>query len=224
MGADGGSIPKRCELVKNKKADEKFDKNVKLALKWRICQLTQEKLRKPIVACKYGRLYNKDSILEGIISKTLSKTAITKHIKNMKDIKELKLTDNKEYIDNVDKGDTFKDHNKTPFICPVTFLPMNGIHTFYVNWKCGCVFSEKALKEVKTNNCYGCSCELNQDDLVMLNPDEETAKIYEKKLENERLIKKENKRKRNIDKISLDPLVPDESPNSGKTKIKVSTE
>lgn len=55
MGADGGSIPKRCELVKNKKADEKFDKNVKLALKWRICQLTQEKLRKPIVACKYGR-------------------------------------------------------------------------------------------------------------------------------------------------------------------------
>lgn len=169
-------------------------------------------------------MYNKDSILEGIISKTLSKTAITKHIKNMKDIKELKLTDNKEYIDNVDKGDTFKDHNKTPFICPVTFLPMNGIHTFYVNWKCGCVFSEKALKEVKTNNCYGCSCELNQDDLVMLNPDEETAKIYEKKLENERLIKKENKRKRNIDKISLDPLVPDESPNSGKTKIKVSTE
>uniref|UniRef100_A0A0N4ZSK3 Replication termination factor 2 n=1 Tax=Parastrongyloides trichosuri TaxID=131310 RepID=A0A0N4ZSK3_PARTI len=207
MGADGGSIPKRCELVRNRKADEKFDKNIKLALRWRICQLTQEILRKPIVACKYGRLYNKDSILEGILSKNLSKTSITKHIKNMKDVKELKLTDNKEYIDNVDKGDTFKDHNKTPFICPVTFLPMNGIHNFYVNWKCGCVFSEKALKEVKTKVCYGCNGELDNEQLVMLNPDEETLKGYEKKVENEKLSKKENKKKRNINKISNDGVI-----------------
>lgn len=55
MGADGGTIPKRCELVRGKKKTEKVDKNVENANKWRTCQLTQEALLKPIVACKLGR-------------------------------------------------------------------------------------------------------------------------------------------------------------------------
>lgn len=37
---------------------------------------------------------------------------------------------------------------QSEFLCPVTALPMNGINGFVVNWKCGCVFSEKALQEV----------------------------------------------------------------------------
>lgn len=55
MGADGGSIPKRCELVRQKKKVEKLDKKVKDAHKWRNCQMTNEPLKKPIVACKLGR-------------------------------------------------------------------------------------------------------------------------------------------------------------------------
>lgn len=55
MGADGGTIPKRCELVRNKKKKEKVDKNVEAATKWRTCQLTQLPLREPIVACRLGR-------------------------------------------------------------------------------------------------------------------------------------------------------------------------
>ena len=45
MGADGGTIPKRCELVKAKKKKEKLDKNVKNANRWKNCQMTQEPLK-----------------------------------------------------------------------------------------------------------------------------------------------------------------------------------
>lgn len=55
MGADGGTIPKRCELVKSKKKKEKIDKNVANAARWRICRLSQEPLKRPIVACPLGR-------------------------------------------------------------------------------------------------------------------------------------------------------------------------
>lgn len=55
MGADGGTIPKRCELVRNKKKKEKIDRNVEAATKWRTCQSSQDSLKKPIVACKLGR-------------------------------------------------------------------------------------------------------------------------------------------------------------------------
>lgn len=55
MGADGGTIPKRCELVKKKKKKEKLDKNVANATRWRLCRLSQEPLKRPIVACKLGK-------------------------------------------------------------------------------------------------------------------------------------------------------------------------
>lgn len=40
MGADGGTIPKRCELVKKKKKIEKIGRDVKNASKWRTCQVS----------------------------------------------------------------------------------------------------------------------------------------------------------------------------------------
>ena len=45
MGADGGTIPKRCELVRSKKKVEKVDKATKNATKWKNCQLTQNLLK-----------------------------------------------------------------------------------------------------------------------------------------------------------------------------------
>ena len=55
MGADGGTIPKRCELVRKKKKKEKVEKSYEAATKWRTCQLSQEPLKKPVVTCKLGR-------------------------------------------------------------------------------------------------------------------------------------------------------------------------
>lgn len=201
MGADGGTIPKRCELVKNKKKKEKVDKNVKNASRWRLCHLSQQPLQKPIVACRLGGLYNKEAVLQAILLKTIRENESTKHIRGLKDIKELKLCDNKEYKETgADKGDAYKDYNVAPYCCPVSGLAMNGNHMFTVNWRCGCVISEKAIDEVKSDVCHGCGGPFNKDDLVVLNPPDELRKVYEAKLEEER--EKKNSRSQHKDGVA----------------------
>uniref|UniRef100_A0AAQ4RRC2 Replication termination factor 2 n=1 Tax=Gasterosteus aculeatus aculeatus TaxID=481459 RepID=A0AAQ4RRC2_GASAC len=160
MGCDGGTIPKRHELVKGPKKVEKVDKNAELAAKWKYCALSQEKLRRPIVSCDLGRLYNKDSIIEYLLDKTAERPnveAVT-HIRGIKDIKELNLTDNPEWKGERSntKGDIYEDMHCGMFICPVVGLEMNGKHRFCYLQTCGCVFSDRALKEVKTEICHKC--------------------------------------------------------------------
>lgn len=85
------------------------------------------------------------------------------------------------------------DFNETPFECPVTSIGMNGTNVFFVNWNCGCVVSEKAIKEAKSDTCHGCGGEFKNDKLIQLYPDEEVFKFYKKRIENERLLKKNKK-------------------------------
>ena len=67
MGGDGGSIPTRDELVRTKKRGEQKDKDFDRLHRWSNCALTQEPLRRPIVACQLGRMYNKQTILEFLL-------------------------------------------------------------------------------------------------------------------------------------------------------------
>jgi hypothetical protein len=55
MGCDGGTIPKRDELVKTKKKEAQTAKDVKVAAKWNNCHLSQLPLQKPIVADLLGK-------------------------------------------------------------------------------------------------------------------------------------------------------------------------
>lgn len=48
MGCDGGTIPKRDELVKKKKKQEEKDKDADLAAKWQYCAISSTKLKEPI--------------------------------------------------------------------------------------------------------------------------------------------------------------------------------
>ncbi|KAH7700570.1 hypothetical protein AAVH_32308 [Aphelenchoides avenae] len=194
MGADGGTIPKRCELVRSKKKAEKVNKNHKNASNYTQCQLSRQPLKKPIVACKLGRLYNKEAILEAKLSKELSQNEATKHIKSLTDVKELTLTENPAYKDEgPDKGDVYKDFNETPFLCPITSLGLNGTHTFFVNWKCGCVFSEKALNELKVDACRGCGGALDEKELVVLYPEADLLQAYKQRIADELAAKKNRK-------------------------------
>lgn len=59
-----------------------------------------------------------------------------------------------------------------------------------MNWRCGCVISEKAVEEVRSDVCYKCGGPFNKDNLVMLNPPDHILQIYEAKLKEERLKKK----------------------------------
>ncbi|KAJ7417124.1 protein RTF2 [Willisornis vidua] len=133
MGCDGGTIPKRHELVKGPRKVEKVDKVAELVARWFYCALSQEKLRRPIVACELGRLYNKDAIIEFLLDKSPDKTPMesASHIKSIKNVTELNLVDNPAWSGDKEsiKGDKYDDLQSARFICPVVGLEMNGRHS-----------------------------------------------------------------------------------------------
>lgn len=200
MGCDGGTIPKRHELVKGPKKVEKVDKNAELAAKWKYCALSQEKLKRPIVSCDLGRLYNKDAVIEYLLDKTAERpnAEAVAHIRGIKDIKELNLTDNPEWEGERrnTKGDRYEDIHCGMFICPVVGLEMNGKHRFCYLQTCGCVFSDRALKEVKTEICHKCGDPFKEDDLVVLNGTKEEVEKLRAKMEERRSKAKAKKSKK----------------------------
>ncbi|KAI6220165.1 Replication termination factor 2 [Aphelenchoides besseyi] len=211
MGADGGTIPKRCELIRKKKEPEKVDKVEANAAKYKTCQLSNQPLKRPIVACRYGRLYNKEAILEGLLNKTLASNELTKHIKGRADFKELQLTENKDYKgDGPTKGNVYIDHNNTKWVCPITALPLNGVTNFTVNFNCGCVISERGIVETKTTDvCLGCNQPFKRDQLVQLYPNDDLLRSYEERLIAEHAAKKTKKAEKKADDARFaKPLLP----------------
>lgn len=55
MGGDGGSIPRRDDLVKPKKKPEVVNKEAENVALWKYCALSQDLLVHPIVSCQLGR-------------------------------------------------------------------------------------------------------------------------------------------------------------------------
>ncbi|XP_041945913.1 replication termination factor 2 [Alosa sapidissima] len=189
MGCDGGTIPKRHELVKGPKKVEKVDKSAELAARWKYCALSQEKLRRPIVACDLGRIYNKDAVIEYLLDKSAERpnTEVATHIRGIKDVKELNLTDNPAWDgESNTKGDRYEALHRAMFICPVVGLEMNGKHKFSFLQTCGCVFSERALKEVKTEICHKCGDPFQEGDLVVLNGTNEEVEKLKLRMEEKR--------------------------------------
>ncbi|XP_023853070.1 replication termination factor 2 isoform X4 [Salvelinus sp. IW2-2015] len=198
MGCDGGTIPKRHELVKGPKKVEKVDKNAALAARWKYCALSTEKLRSPIVTCDLGRLYNKDAVIEFLLDKSADRpnSEVVSHLRGIKDIKELNLTDNPAWEGERrnTKGDRYEDMHCAMFICPVVGLEMNGKHRFCFLRTCGCVFSDRALKEVKTEICHKCGDPFKEEDLVVLNGTKEEVEKLRKIMEEKRAKAKATKK------------------------------
>lgn len=121
------------------------DKDAERQFRWKHCALTQQRLQQPIVMCGLGRLYAKQNVIEALLDKEKMTDACA-HIKSMKDIKNLNLTSNPAY-------DETKDDKSSPYICALIGLEMSGQFRFVALWTCGCVFSERALKEVKDRVC-----------------------------------------------------------------------
>ncbi|KAL5016735.1 hypothetical protein ScPMuIL_006324 [Solemya velum] len=201
MGCDGGTIPTRDELVKTKKKPEQKDKSADLAAKWKLCALTQEPLRKPIVACQLGRLYNKESVLEFLIDKSKFECASSfDHLKSLRDVKELNLTENPALKRReAEKGDGYIDMQTADYICPVSGLEMNGKYKFCFLWGCGCMLSERAMKEVKAVVCHKCGKPFQTEDIIIMNGTEEEVDKNWDRLEQRRaqakLAKKAKKHK-----------------------------
>jgi hypothetical protein len=99
MGNDGGSIPDRRDLVRNKPKAEQADKANQTRARWFFCALSkvcvrlsrkqdatggdrvtstnqlcfvrkQRPLQEPIVSCDLGKLYNKDALIEFLLDRS----------------------------------------------------------------------------------------------------------------------------------------------------------
>ncbi|ORX82379.1 hypothetical protein BCR32DRAFT_192555, partial [Anaeromyces robustus] len=154
MGCDGGTIPKRDELVKTKKQNKQVDKTEQLIATWYYCALSKTPLKEPIVSCKLGKLYNKDAIIKYLLNKKAygDGDIICKHIQSIKDVTTLNLTANPAYSSSnkhssIVSNTVGNDVLIPQFVCPITMKEMSGKYKF-VYLPCGCVFSEQALKEV----------------------------------------------------------------------------
>lgn len=131
MGNDGGSIPKRIDLVKTKKEHVIKQKRRILQERFKSCAFTNEPLKPPIVVCRKGFLFNKESLLEALIAKNLPEQL--QYISRMRDFKEVTINANTN------------PRSKFPIVCPLTGKEVNGLMHFVCNWRCGCLLNEKML-------------------------------------------------------------------------------
>ncbi|CAH0592156.1 unnamed protein product [Chrysodeixis includens] len=217
MGCDGGTIPRRDELVRMKKKPEQKDKDAERSFKWRNCALSQQPLQTPVVACGLGRLYSKSSVIEALLDKETKPESIN-HIKNLKDIKDLTLVKNPAYTA-ADHTEGAVGEGNAPYICPISGLEMSGKFRFVFLWSCGCVLAERGLKEVKQNICHMCQHPFTDNDVVVLNgTDEDIEKLKEKmavRVASRKSSKKSKADKTEKTEIKVEPATPSSSTQNG---------
>eukprot|EP01117_Protostelium_nocturnum_P018173 TRINITY_DN7544_c0_g2_i1.p1 TRINITY_DN7544_c0_g2~~TRINITY_DN7544_c0_g2_i1.p1 ORF type:complete len:256 (+),score=95.36 TRINITY_DN7544_c0_g2_i1:48-770(+) len=177
MGADGGSIPRREELVKLKAKAEKVDPKEIERVKWSTCAISNQILKEPIVACNLGNLYNKEVILKHLLEKTIPSSF--SHVKSLKDL----LTIHPKKNPNVDESN-LAVNDKALFICPITGLEVgNNSYKFVAIKGCGCVLSERAIRECgASTTCLVCSKPFSVESVLKLAPEESELKIMKEKL------------------------------------------
>ncbi|KAI6654612.1 hypothetical protein LOD99_1008 [Oopsacas minuta] len=212
MGCDGGTIPKRSEMIKTKKKAMRDKKQDELIARWFYCALSNHELRRPVMGCELGRLYNKEELLTALLDKP-NKPESIEHIRGLKDLRELKLTPNKSFNRKaLEKAEGYIDYQNSEFMCPVLGVEMNGHYSFVFLWSCGCVFSERALKELKTNNCLVCGQARKENDVINLYPEGNDADLMRSNLLNRRAVGKVSSRKRELEYEShKEEVIPEEA-------------
>ncbi|PGH05680.1 hypothetical protein GX51_02840 [Blastomyces parvus] len=178
MGNDGGSIPKRCELVKSvarnpTAAELKETLREHLEHYWSTCPLSHKQLLAPIVSDSAGNLYNKDAILkflmpaddaEDIISKDDCEEILRGRVKGLRDIVEVKFE-----VDDDGNGKRRK-------VCPITRKELGpNVKAVYIV-PCGHAFSEEAIREMKSDKCLQCNEPYLPEDIIPILPSQDAEK------------------------------------------------
>jgi hypothetical protein len=161
MGLDGGTIATRSDILRRSStrlADgdnsrstrggcishyhETVEQGDLAQTKWRLCALSSEPLSTSanggVVVCRRGNLYNATVFEDFILKESLFKyrTALIEsafsHLVGPRDATRAILSW---------KADT----DTSLFFCPATHLEANGAHRFVVLWRCGHVFSRRAI-------------------------------------------------------------------------------
>ncbi|KAK8399359.1 hypothetical protein O3P69_003461 [Scylla paramamosain] len=87
-------------------------------------------------------------------------------------------------------------------------LEMNGRHRFAFVWTCGCVLSERALREVPTETCHRCGAPFQEKDVVTLNPPEDELEAVKAAMNARRAAAKAAKKAKKEGKRAADEEEP----------------
>jgi hypothetical protein len=218
MGNDGGSIPKRRELVKEAArnptaAEQRETQQERQHWLWTTDPVTNEALDEPVVSDCNGRLYKKESVLKLLtgdesINKAEAEKATFGAIKSMKDVVEVKFEADPQAA---------KEPQSIKWMCPITNKPLGpGSKAAYLV-PCGHAFSGAAIKEVAHGKCLKCGEAYTPNDVITIIPTvgEDIARLAlrmntlrEKGLTHS--LKKGKKRKaRDVDEVAGEEKVPE---------------
>ncbi|CAA7032375.1 unnamed protein product [Microthlaspi erraticum] len=188
-GGDGGATgaeSRDCYLkMYAEKKPDTVDPNEQRLSKWLNCALSNEPLAEPCVIDLLGNLFNKEALVNALLSKKLPKQF--SYIKGLKDMVNIKLTP-------VAGSDgSAQDTINAQFQCPVSGLEFNGKYKFFVLKGCGHVMSAKALKEIKSSACLVCHADVSDSDKIVINGTEEEVSLLRERMEEEKAKLREKK-------------------------------
>ena len=157
MGNDGGSIPTRRELVKSSAAALSTTQVKEIQTEqqehyWSTCALSYQPLRLPVVSDALGTLYNKDALIDHLLtvgkdSGELEKGELEKRGEAFKD----RLRGLRDVVEV--RFQTEGAGGSQRWICPVTGKVLGpGTRAAYLV-PCGHAFAESVFKEMPGNVC-----------------------------------------------------------------------
>ncbi len=151
MGNDGGSIPTRRELVKEAARDLSQTQVKEIQAEqqehyWSTCALSHQPLSLPVVSDALGTLYNKDAIIDHLLSAGQEDKhgleargeAFKDRLRSLRDLVEVNFQ---------------TENDGKTWVCPVTGKELGpGVKAIYLV-PCGHAFSESAMKEMPGDSC-----------------------------------------------------------------------
>ena len=161
MGNDGGSIPKRHELVKNAARTPTVSELKATALEslshaWKHCALSGSPLELDTAISDWrGRLFNYEAILKGLIpsDEPAEQTPATFGIRSIRDVVRLKFSKS---------GDKWT--------CPISMKEMGPSTKAVYLVPCGHVFAEVAITEIQDSACPECGETTDKENIITLLP------------------------------------------------------
>ncbi|KAI9845177.1 MAG: hypothetical protein M1837_005062 [Sclerophora amabilis] len=183
MGNDGGSIPKRRELVKeaarNRTAAElKETRQEQHSHQWATCPLSHRPLVQPVVSDSSGSLYNKDAVLEYLLPATESTSALSRadqeevlkgRVKSLKDVVQVRFEIEQE-DDEESKKTTEGSKKGEKWLCPITSKGLGASVKSVYLVPCGHAFSDSAVKEVSGDICLQCNEKYSPENIIPILP------------------------------------------------------
>ncbi|KAI9796977.1 MAG: hypothetical protein M1835_002500 [Candelina submexicana] len=178
MGNDGGSIPKRRELVKEAARNPtttqiKETHQEQQEYHWTTCPLSHKLLSQPIVSDSSGKIYNKDAILEFLLpvgggtpgmNKSDNEEVLEGRVRGLRDVVEVKLAPDAQQTEV--KGRKQGER----WVCPITNKALGpGVKAVYLV-PCGHAFSESAVKEVSSDRCLQCNEPYTSENVIPILP------------------------------------------------------